>query len=193
MLKKILLVTFMFSVFIGVTQAQSKKIYYGLKAGYNMADISGDVKNTKILSSFHVGGFVEIPVLSKLSIQPEILYSEQGKRDKRENYESKSHINYINVPVLAKYYITDAFSVEAGPQIGFLVKSEDEDNLGKYDYKDETKSVDFAVALGLSYRLPMNLFFSARYNYGISNFNKLHGSDYKMHNQVGQLSVGYRF
>lgn len=193
MMKKLLLVTFIFTVFSVLTQAQSKKIFYGLKAGYNMADFSGDVKNTKILSSFHAGGFVEIPVLSKLSIQPEIVYSEQGKRHKLENYESKSHVNYINVPVLAKYYITDAFSVEAGPQIGFLVKSEDEDNFGKYDYKDETKSIDFALVLGLSYRLPINLFFSARYNYGLSNFNKLEDSDYKMINQVGQLSVGYRF
>lgn len=191
-MKKIL-VTFIFAIFIGATQAQSKKIYYGLKAGYNMADISGDVKDTKILSSFHVGGFVEVPVLSKFSIQSEILYSEQGNRYKQGIYESKTYVNYINVPVLAKYYIRDAFSIEAGPQIGFLVKSEDEDNFGKYDYKDETTTVDLAIALGVSYRLPMNLFFSARYNYGISNFNKLYGSDFKMRNQVAQLSVGYRF
>jgi hypothetical protein len=40
----------------------------------------------------------------------------------------------------------------------------------------------------------MGLFFGARYNFGLSNVNDADDSDdYKIHNNVLQVSVGYSF
>ncbi len=46
--------------------------------------------------------------------------------------------NYINLPVLAKYYIFEDFSIEAGPQIGFLLNAEHEVE-GDYDSSRDMK------------------------------------------------------
>src|SRR5690606_10497575 len=101
---------------------------------------------------------------------------------------------YISLPVLAKYTIFEGFSVEAGPQIGFLISAKLEDE----DVKDGYKSVDFGLTGGAEYELPMGVFFQARYYAGLSSvveeveiFDGTYSVDY--FNNMFQLSVGYRF
>src|SRR5690606_20595756 len=102
--------------------------------------------NSEMKTGFHVGAVAEIKFNDKFSIQPELLYSAQGTKFPINNSEVKFNIDYINIPIMAKYYIVDGFSVEAGPQVGFLTKAELEgtfDNLtGTTDIKDTVKSVD---------------------------------------------------
>lgn len=171
-------------------QAQSTNAFYGVKAGYNASSIGGDVNDAKSLSGFHAGFLVEFALSDQFAIQPEVLYSTQGAQ-----YDGgrKSQIDYVNVPVLAKYYFLEGFAVEAGPQIGFLIKSEDKLDGTTIDYKEVTKDIDFSLPVGLSYRFPINVFLSARYIFGLSNFNDLEHSSYKMNHQVFQASLGYRF
>ena len=169
---------------------KAQTLHYGVKAGYNSANIGGDVKDGKSLSTFHAGLLLEVELNNKFSIQPELLYSAQGAK---YNSGRKSNIDYINVPILAKYYIIDRFSVEAGPQIGFLTKSEDKWNDVTVNYKDETRSIDLSLPVGLSYRFPIDVFISARYIFGLSNFNDLSDSNYKMNHKVFQVALGYRF
>ena len=56
----------------------------------------------------------EIPIANRFSFQPELLYSGQG---------SSVNLNYLNIPLMAKYNLTKEFSLEAGPQIGFLLSA----------------------------------------------------------------------
>jgi hypothetical protein len=188
-MKKLFTLTFLL-LGLSSLSVTAQTLHYGIKAGYNAANIGGDVQDTKSLSAFHVGFLFEVELTDKFSIQPEILYSAQGAK-----YGSgrKTTIDYVNVPILAKYYFIDGLSVEAGPQIGFLTKSEDKWDGETIDYKDETKGIDFSIPVGLSYRFPINVFVSARYVFGISNFNDLDDSNYKMNHQVFQASLGYRF
>jgi len=175
---------------LSTLSVNAQTLHYGVKAGYNGANIGGDVKEGNTLNTFHAGLLLEVELNNKFSIQPEILYSAQGSK---YNSGRKSNIDYINVPILAKYYFIDRFSVEAGPQIGFLTKSEDKWNGETVDYKDETKSIDLSLPVGLSYRFPMDFFISARYIFGLSNFNDLENSSYKMNHKVFQIALGYRF
>ena len=103
---------------------------------------------------------------------------------------------------MAKYYVTEGLSLEAGPQIGFLVKAENEidftssNDLVKnssttVDSKDSFKSVDFGFNIGAGYKLESGLNFALRYNLGLSNIADNEGSTWK--NRVFQLSAGYTF
>lgn len=102
-----------------------------------------------------------------------------------EKYTNK--LDYINVPIFAKYYVLDKLSVEAGPQFGFLVKA---DNNGE-DIKEYLKTFEFGLGVGASYYFTENIFAGARYNFGLTSIDK--ESDVKIHNNVLQVSVGYRF
>jgi len=105
-------------------------VMFGVKGGINSSTFSGDgfgdFDNPDSRTSFNLGLLAEIPVSDKFSVQPEVLYSGQGydivSRDNANDVEYQ--LDYINVPVLAKYYLVDGLSLEAGPQIGFLVNSE---------------------------------------------------------------------
>lgn len=178
-------------------QAQTKAgdLRFGFKGGYNLASLGGDVENAKSLSGFHIGGFIEVPVSEKFAVQGEVLYSAQGAKYE-DNYSFgnltysdkwKDKLDYINIPVMAKYYVLDKLSIEAGPQFGFLVKADSEGE----DIKDELKTFEFGLGVGASYYITENFFAGARYNFGLTNVSK--ESDYKVHNNVLQVSVGYRF
>ena len=104
----------------GFTSANAQEVNFGAKAGVNMATITGDdVDDTKSKTSFHIGAVAEIAISDKFSVQPELLYSAQGTKADEGDEELK--IDYINLPIIAKYYVAEGFSIEAGHQVGFLM------------------------------------------------------------------------
>src|SRR5690606_6265830 len=187
---------------IGNSAFAQQEVKFGPKAGVNFSNISG-LDNAEMKTGFHVGAVAEIKFNEKFSIQPEVLYSAQGAKFTYNNSEVKWNNDYINIPIMFKYYLVDGFSVEAGPQVGFLTKAEQEGTFGGYtgtsDVKDNYKSVDFGVNFGLAYDLSSGLFVNARYNLGLSKI----GEDYKIgnitfeaadhKNSVVQVGLGYKF
>lgn len=171
---------------LGIAHLNAQDVEFGVKAGLNFASINGDgVPDSGITTAFNFGVMAEIPVSSKLSFQPELLYSGQGYATDKESIV----FNYINVPLMAKYYVTERFSFQAGPQIGVLTSAKIED----IDVKDNLKSTDFGLNFGLGYKLDNGLNFNARYNLGLSNINDVSGMSNKNQNGVVQVSVGYFF
>ena len=134
----------------------------------------------------------------------------EGGFDITDSYEVKQTLNYVNVPIALKYEIFDGFTLQAGPQVGFLVSanakvegtttvegfgSESIDT--EVDNKDDFKSIDFSAFGGVGYELPMGLFFQARYTAGISSVledsEELDDVDAQTTNTVLSLSVGFKF
>jgi opacity protein-like surface antigen len=184
---------------LGLTSLQAQEVTFGAKAGVNFANLSGDLDDADSKIAFHVGGVAEIKITEKFSVQPELLYSALGAKYEEEDYSEKINLDYISIPLLAKYYIAEGFSVEAGPQIGFLIsaKSEYEETFegettkGTEDLKDFIKGSNLGLNFGLGYKLNNGLNFGTRYGLGLSNIAKEEGVDIKT--IVFQLSVGYMF
>ncbi|MEG9328807.1 Outer membrane protein beta-barrel domain-containing protein [Salinimicrobium catena] len=181
-MKKLLLVA---AFFFAVSASQAQEMGFGIKGGVNFANLSGDdVDDIDGRTGFHLGLLAEFGLTESFSIQPEVLYSAQGAKDDEMNW----NLDYLTIPVMAKYYAVPGFSIEAGPYVGFNVKSEVEMDGVSVDVEDETESTDFGVGFGLGYELPMGVFFQARYNMGLSDI----ASDADAKNSVFQLSVGYK-
>lgn len=200
-MKKIILTVAAVCAF-GFASAQESK--FGIKGGMNLANFSGDVEDNSTKVGFNVGGFVEIKISEKFSVQPELLFSTQGAQSKYTEdtikFKEELNLSYINIPVMAKFYVADKFSLEAGPQIGFLVsakaKAEVTDGINSSseegDVKDGFKSTDFGFNLGTGYDFTDNLSAGVRYNLGLSNILKDSGST-KLQNTVFSVSVAYKF
>jgi len=147
----------------GFMNAQETR--FGVKGGLNLSTIvGGEVENAKTLVGFHVGGFAEIGIFEKFYIQPELLFSAQGTKVDGPFEDGDIKLNYLNIPVLAKYYIVPKFSVEAGPQLGVLLSAKAEDN----DIKDFTRSVDFGFNVGAGFHFTEDLSINLRYTIGLS-------------------------
>ncbi|MDR1756960.1 MAG: PorT family protein [Culturomica sp.] len=183
---------------------------YGVKGGLNFSSVSNMDKllgdNTKMKPSFYLGAFAEYKVNDFFGISPELVYSRQGLAadvemeylgfEEEGDVKTKYRLNYLNVTVLAKFYVLEGLSVDFGPQFGFLLSSklymeaggEDETE----DMKDTNKGFDLSVGLGLTYNF--NQFFvQGRYNLGLTDVAKDNESDDKFRNNVIQFGVGYRF
>lgn len=176
---------------IGLTVLHAQDITVGAKAGVNLATLHPDKNDPATRSSFHLGMMVEIPLIDALRLQPELLYSAQGVRDESDDDEVIK-LDYLALPVMAKYYLWDALSMEAGPQFGILLSAKRKDDGDTEDYKDSTKSTDIGLALGAKYRLVNKFNIGMRYYWG-TNVNKNEDSRTQVKNRVFQISVGYFF
>jgi len=172
---------------------------FGVKGGLNFATITGDdFESPDMRTSFHVGAIAEFPIADMFSLQAEAIYSSQGFKSNIDggliggDGEIEYQLDYINVPVLAKIYVTKGLSFEVGPQFGFLVNEEIDtdpnDDPGDFE-TNEAKDFDFGLAGGLTFQTDMGLFASGRYNYGVTEIIE----DSDAHNSVFQVSIGYKF
>ena len=169
----------------GTVNAQDVKL--GAKIGMNVSSLNGNVDNLDSKTGWILGATAEVSLTEKFSLQPELLYSQQGAKQ-RGNFIYD--LNYISVPVMAKYYIAKGFSLEAGPQFSFLVKDEllsDSNNAASANTNAE--NFDFSANLGLGYQLDNGIFFQTRYNLGLKEVDTT--TDVK--NGVFQMSLGYQF
>ena len=169
---------------------------FGVKAGVNFATIGGDeTDDLGSRTSFHFGVTAGIAVSDNFSVQPELVYSAQGASiDYGGGEEGDLKLDYLNLPIMAQFQVADGFSIEVGPQFGFLLSAKADDGDDEQDIKDFVKGLDLAAGIGVNYAMASGLNFGARYNLGLSNINDGEGSDdFKNQNNVIQVSVGYRF
>lgn len=209
-MKKILLSTI--AIMALGTAAQAQEIGFGVKAGVNFATFGGDIEDRESRTGAHVGLLAEFKLTENFAIQPELVFSMQGSdrqySDAASTYELEQRLNYLNIPIAAKYFVTEGFSIEAGPQIGFLLSAKEEGTVSgpvgsesfSSDNKDGYKSIDFSVFGGVGYELPMGVFFQARYAAGITSILEDSdidedgtSEDFDVTNNVFSLSVGYKF
>ncbi|GGW55478.1 outer membrane protein with beta-barrel domain [Winogradskyella epiphytica] len=168
-------------------QTNAQEVQFGAKAGLNVSTFSGGDADRNSLIGFHAGFISEIPLSEKFSLQPELLYTTQGSE---ANGNVKVKVDYIALPIMAKYYLADGFSLEVGPQFSFLVndKIEFEDSILP-EFDTDAANIDVGANIGLGYNLGDNMLVQARYNFGITTVAE--NPDVK--NSVFQVSLGYKF
>jgi hypothetical protein len=159
---------------------------YGLKAGLNMATVTGSGGDLK--PGFNGGVLAHIHITPAFSLQPEVMYSNQGTKYSSDH---KLLLNYINVPLLLQYNFDNGFRLQGGPQVGFLLEAKDKVNNAEYDVKNGYNTVDFSIPLGFSYLGYSGFGVDARYNIGVTNVVKNSPATYR--NSVLQFGVFYLF
>lgn len=191
-MKKLVFIIAIAAIF-SVSSVHAQSSNFGIKGGVNFASFTGDdIKNVETRTSFHAGGVYELRISNAFSIQPEFLYSSQGYKE--EGVDIQSQLNYLNVPVMGKFYVAKGLSLQAGAQVGLLIYAHEKGELLGVEFdndeKDSYKDIDYGVNFGLGYRLPSGLFFDARYNLGLSTID---AGEADIKNNVIQLSLGFFF
>ena len=186
-MKKIFLAAVLFIATSATIQAQL--VQFGVKAGVNFASQTGDASLEGVefdkegITSYHAGLVAEIKLLDRFAIQPELLYSTQGANYKTPVQDFKNELGYISIPVMAKFYLTDSFSLEVGPQESFLVSE-------KIDFDVENgETFEFGLNAGLGFKITKNFFVQGRYGLGLTEASK----DADVKNSTVQISAGFLF
>lgn len=174
------------TLFIG-TIAFSQEIDLGIKAGANFANVS-DVDKLSSKTGFQAGIFAGIKFSEKVGVQADVLYSQQGA----EFDSGKFDLNYVNVPIVLKFYLVQGLNVQAGPQFGFILDDDIyEVRLGTNSIEAHAEKSDVSAIIGAGYDFPFGFRLDARYNFGLSDVSKDNGFEGK--NQVYSIALGYSF
>ena len=185
-----------------VCMSASAQVQFGGKVGFDMTNFWGSDVENGMKHRYQVCLLMEYKMSPKFAIAPEVVFASQGGKYKALdlnffNLDIEKTVtfntNYINIPVMLKYYVTPSFSVDLGPQLSVNVYSkysiEGVDDA--IDVKDNTKTVDFGVGLGGTYNLTNNAFVQARYTMGMTKV--FDGDHNKEKNGNIQVAFGMKF
>ncbi len=158
------------------------------KIGLNIASWRGDSYQQDSYARLSFGVEGQYAVTDKFGISAGLMYSQQGNNSmvydlqpaNGNMYRYKFKMDYLNIPILANYYLFKGLAVKAGIQPGFKIH----DNISS----SMTHSFDLSIPVGLSYEYK-NVCLDARYNYGLTDVIK----GYNQKNSVFQITLGYKF
>jgi len=198
--------------------AQNEVGQFSLKPtiGLNFASLT-KFDNYKTRTGLNIGLEAEYGVTEKFGVTAGFFYSQQGAKTKdfhlamnnniiggkEFNGKATIKLDYINIPILAQYYLIPGLAIKAGIQPGFNVLKKvaldgtvyqggvQGGNPEKIDesfkINEGVKGFAFAIPVGLSYEYK-NFVLDARYNIGVTKA----GSDYDGHHSVFNISLGYK-
>lgn len=171
--------------------AKSQGVHFGIKGGLNASELHGSgINDAKTKIGFHAGALAHIHTSNpSWGIQPELMYSLEGAK---YNDDVKLDLGFLNLPVLVQYMFDNGFRIEAGPQLGFLMSAKQKMGDNSEDVKDNLKSINFSIPVGIGYLTRSGLGFDARYNFGVSDLNDM-GEGNKVTGNNFQFGLFYQF
>ena len=140
---------------------------------------------------------------SLLSISAGALYSQQGADSDSQGLNGTLKMDYVNIPILANFYVVDGLAFKVGIQPGFLINDKIKVSANgvsaevglKEAYKAagfdaDISSLDFAIPLGISYEFS-HIVLDARYNLSLTKAISAYGESTK--HSTFQITLGYKF
>ena len=166
--------------------ADAQGIKLGGRAGINLGnvDFSGDglTIETDSKVGLAIAFLADIGITENFSVQPELHFLQKGYKVEFGGEEGKATLNYIEIPVNAKYSFGEPESVGgfvmAGPSIGFGTnyKAEidgEEEESGSFD-EGGLKATEFSLNLGGGVTIPAapgTVVIDVRYLLGLSDID----------------------
>ena len=187
------------AAFMVTMSANAQNMFVKPMVGGTLATITGDgTDDAKMKLGLVAGAEFGYHVAEPFAITAGALVSMQGAgmKDHEGITDGSETLTYLNIPILANYYIVPGLAVKAGVQPGFLLARKNKYTYNGHEHentdKDGLKSFDFSIPIGLSYEIS-DFVIDARYNLGLSNMLDIDGhSDYSQKNSVIMLTVGYK-
>ncbi len=182
-MKKLILLVF--TVLLTATSF-AQGIDVGIKAGANFATLT-DVGDTSTRTGLLIGAFVTLKFSDKLALQGDALYSQEGS----EFDASEINLEYINFPIVLKYYVVKRLNIHAGPQFGFIVDADISTLIENIGAQIGTNTFNLSGVVGIGVDLPLGFRASGRYNFGLTDV--FTNNIFNAKNNVFSIVVGYSF
>lgn len=181
--------------------------------GMTLASITGNVTSPlskKMKVGLTAGFEAEYGLAENFGITAGVLYAMEGAKIKysEDGVSATTNLNfdYINIPILAQFYLVKGLAIKAGIQPAFNVRkklSTDvsgtindgvaskyvNDAINSVFPKDKVQTFNFSIPVGLSYEYECFVL-DARYNIGVTKIMK--DSD-QGRNSTFTFTLGYKF
>lgn len=175
----------------------------GVKAGVNLAsqhtdDDDGEGGGLTTLRGIVAGVFATLPVTSWLQVQPEALYAMKGARIEDGPISASVLVDYLEVPVLARFSRRGArlgYYLAGGPfgavSLRARTRTEFPGATEEIDVSEQVQRLDYGLAAGAGVEFG-SLVVDARYTHGLKDVDT-ETSGTKVTNRSMSLTLGFRF
>jgi hypothetical protein len=177
-MKKLLPVILVFSL-----TAAKAQVSFGVKGGLSFYNFTGSAvkdlglnQSRSLKPGLILGVISEIKLSKQFTLQPGLLYSQEGNYQKSGGDKAVYSFNYLNLPIMLQYRDRSGFFGETGPQFGFLMSSKSKVTSG--DVTTETSITDqsqkqvFSWAIGCGWMFKTRIGINARSSWGLSSIIK---------------------
>lgn len=150
--------------------ASGQSIQGGLIGGISTSQVFGDVSSGYNKVGLLGGVYANFPLAEKLRFQMEISFIQKGSRenpDETNGYRYyRLHINYIEVPFIARYIYSNRFDFEGGLAWSYLLNYKEESDFFIIEDNPFRKN-NLNIIFGLYYKA------SEKWNVGVRASNSI--------------------
>jgi hypothetical protein len=194
-MKKLLLLLIIITCFSFV---QGQEISFGLKGGVNFSKVDGKGMAKTFNEGYGVGVYAMSALYNRWALQVEMEYNPTDINastdfrtyyitSSRSDFNKKSRLYKLNLPVLINYSLSDRIVLQLGPQYSYAIAIDE--SLLKNNQSAFSKH-DFALIAGCQLNA-RSFFANLRYQYGVKNINAI-SNYYNWYSRQVQLGFGIR-
>ena len=185
-MKKITIMTFFGMIFISMLNINAQNFKFGVLAGFDIAnsqlinkpDVEGFTRMYYPMITFNVNGYAGYRSNRYWGFSIEPGFIQKGgvlKNDKDiEDDDTRFQANYIQMPILVDFYLTDKFFLSLGPEIACMVNARANSKNLSYDISNFYDHVlELSGLFGINYSIMKNIDLGIRYNHGLTHITKV--------------------
>lgn len=201
---------FIFILFFTVCASYSQNVNYGITLGCNFSTIITDdpVGTINYKPGLEISGIFDYSINQNMGLRFSPGYADRGSKvDVVEPYGSdvmvfKQYYEYITLPLQFRYNLSPKFSILAGPEISYLIRSSVSSGEKEIENTSDAKNkVDLGVAISAIFKASEQIEIGGKFNRGfISPIGEYTSDDikgniakYTLKNQGFSIFISYIF
>lgn len=176
----------------GFTLSESS-VYYGVRLGLNVANLSGDIEGLNSKAGFNFGGVVGLRVseATPLFLESGLYYTERGGKKGK----AQVGLDYLEIPILIKYGVQVADDIAVlpyiGPSFGLGIAGKSKPgNVNSFSNKGGYNRPDVGIKLGCGAEYN-KLYLETGYQFGMANI--LDSDEDEVHGNAFFINFGVNF
>ncbi|MFA5330592.1 MAG: porin family protein [Prolixibacteraceae bacterium] len=91
--------------------------------------------------------------------------------NKGNNNENKIQLQYLQLPILSDFYLSDKLYFSIGPEVNYLLNAKNKSDYGTQEITDLNKKFELSGAIGGAYKIFNNLDIGIRYSHGLTQIS----------------------
>jgi hypothetical protein len=164
----------------------------GIKAGLGGARVGSGAYSTRLAPAGTFGLYVPLLASPRFELQPELLISALGAlHTTREGAEHTVHQYYLQVPLVAKIFVSNCVALHGGVQASKLLAADLATQDGSRSVTSEYQRDEIALVMGAGLDLRSGVDITIRYHNGMTPV-LVNDEQLLPRNRALFLSVGYR-
>ena len=172
-MKKVFIIGLCVIAMFSQANAQTK---FSVQGGLNLMQMKASAMGLSIEfdsdAALNLGVIADFKGTDNFNLRSGVLYNGNSSSLTFDGEKTKTTVNYLSLPFLGRFKVSEGLYAIAGPQINFLMSAKNRYDGETSDEKEAVKSSSFSGLFGAEYQLSDKFRLGINYTAGLSNIAK---------------------